>query len=133
MASLSQLRTALASQLAAQLGSSIKVEKVPPDTVTGTTVVIGGMDTPEDAVFEGDRTTTVPVWVVVARKQPDFIEKLDDLCDTGSGGVPAAIYADPTLGGVVDSAAVKSIGDYRDMVIADVSHYAATVMVEVFH
>lgn len=133
MASKSALRAALVSQLAAQLDSSVTVAPVPPETVTGTTVVIGGMDTPEDAVFEGHRTTTVPLWVVVSRKHRSFIEELDRLCDTGDGGVPAAIHADPTLGGVVDSAAVKSTGDYRDMTIADVSHYAATVTVEVFH
>lgn len=29
---------------------------------------------PRDAVFEGDRTTTVPLWVVVSRKHRSFIE-----------------------------------------------------------
>lgn len=132
MATLSVVRYALVSQLIDQLGSGVSVEAVPPETVTGTTVVVGGMNTEVD-VLGGWRKTEVPLWVVVSRKHRSFIEELDRLCDTGTGGVHAALDADPTLGGVVDSSVVTGTGNYRDMMIADVSHYAATVDVEVFH
>lgn len=125
-----QVRTALVDALSDQLGPAVIVHAVPPDTITGTSVVIGGIDW-EDSTFDGGRTVTVPVWVVVSRRNTRFIEELDRLTDYDDG-VPAAIDADPTLGGVVESARVISSGDYRDLVFGDVSHYAATLNVEVY-
>lgn len=129
MASNAQVRDALAGALADFFGSGVVVHQVPPDTITGTSLVIGSIDW-EDSVMGDGRTVNVPVWVVVSRRNTSFIDVLDTMTDPDSG-VAAALYADPTLGGVVDSVRVISAGDYRDLVVADTNHYAATVNLEV--
>lgn len=125
-----EVRTALAGRLEDHFGSGVAVHPVPPDTITGTSLVIGSLDW-EDSTFDDGRTLNVPVWVVVSRRNTAFIEVLDSMTDN-TDGVAAAIDEDPTLGGVVDSVRVISAGDYRDLVVADTNHYAATVNLEVF-
>ena len=133
MASTAAVRSALAVQLAEVLGAGVNVYAVPPDTIHAPAVVIGSIDW-QDATLGGDRTSTVPLWVMVSRRNTQFIGELDALCDPAdTASVPAAINADPTLDGVVDSARVIGGGDYRDLEVGGVDHYAGTLTVEVFH
>lgn len=129
MATNAELRAALAGALEDYFGPSMIVHAVPPDAITGTSLVIGGIDW-EDQTMGGGRLGTVPLWVVVSRRNTRFVEELDRLTDYDEG-VPAALDEDPSLGGVVSSVRVVSAGDYRDLVVGDVSHYAATVNLEV--
>lgn len=129
MATNAELRVALAGALEDYFGPGVIVHAVPPDAITGTSLVIGGIDW-EDQTMGGGRLGTVPLWVVVSRRNTRFVEELDRLTDYDEG-VPAALDEDPSLGGVVSSVRVVSAGDYRDLVVGDVSHYAATVNLEV--
>lgn len=133
MATNRQLREAVADTLASAFGASWNVEDRPPESVTGRTLVVGGIDW-EEVELGGGRTSTVSVYVVVPRKNRAFIDELDEVTDPDeSTSVPAAFNADPTLGSVVDYCVAKSSGDYRDLEIGGQSHYAATVVVEVAH
>lgn len=132
MASNAEIRAALTHTLTAVFDGSWNVESRPPDSVQPSTLVVGSIDW-EDAATDGSRTVTVPVWVVVSRRHPSFIDDLDVVTDPNEAeSVPAAIDADPTLGGVVASARVESAGDYRDLEIAGTDYYGATLNVEVF-
>lgn len=133
MATSRAVRSALVDSLTATMGGSVTVERVPPDTVTGATVIVGSIDW-QAQTLGGGRVSTIPLWVVVTRKHTSFIDELDRLCDPDeSGSVAAAIDSDPTLGAVVDSASIQSAGDYRDLELAGDHHYAATLTLEVFH
>lgn len=133
MATNKQLREAVADTLAEAFGAAWNVEDRPPESVTGRTLVVGGIDW-EETELGGGRTSTVSVYVVVPRKNTAFIDDLDEVTDPDeTTSVPAAINADPTLGDVVDYCVVKSSGDYRDIEIGGQSHYGATVTCEVAH
>lgn len=130
MATNRQVRAALAGTLAG-FGAAWNIEDRPPESVTGRSLVIGGIEW-EEVTLDAERTTTVSVFVVVPRKNRMFINELDEVTDPGEPtSVPALINADPTLGGVVDYCVVRSAGDYRDLEIGGQSHYAATITCEV--
>lgn len=133
MATNKQLREAVADTLASAFGAAWNVEDRPPESVTGRTLVVGGIDW-EETELGGGRTSTVSVYVVVPRKNTAFIDDLDEVTDPDeTTSVPAAINADPTLGNVVEDCVVKSSGDYRDIPIGSESHYGATVTLELLH
>lgn len=133
MATLREVREAIADTLASEFGASASVEDRPPDNITTPAIIVGGIEW-QDQAMGGGRQSQVSVWVVVSRKHSAFIDELDRLCDPDeSTSVPAAINADPTLGDVVDSCRVVRAGDYRDLQIASIDYYAATIELEVFH
>lgn len=60
-------------------------------------------------------------------------DKLDAfIADTGNLSVYAAVDADPTLGGVVDSAAVKEAKDWGVWTFGEISYLGVIFSVEVF-
>jgi hypothetical protein len=125
-----RLRNAIVAGLRAELGSAVHVYRVPPDQINAPAVIIGGLDWSNNVV--DGRAVTVSLYVAVSRRNTDFIDALDDLCDPDDGGVPIAVENDSYWGSVIESARVVSVGNYRDLVIADDNYYAATVTVEVF-
>lgn len=133
MATTREVREAVADALSSEFGSAWNVESRPPDSVSARSLIVGSIDW-QDQTMDGGRVSTIPVWVVVSRKNPAFIDDLDEVCDPGEmTSVSAAIDADPTLGGVVASCRVESAGNYRDLEIAGTDYYGATVVLEVFH
>lgn len=130
MASNRQIRTAVATALHNQLGSGWHVYPTPPDNINAPAVILGGINW-QPHTQGGGRVVTIPAYVAVSRRHTDFLADLDDALDE-DGPILTAFDADPTLDDVVDSAQVTSVGNYRDMAIADTDYYAATVNVEVY-
>lgn len=131
MSTLAEVRDGLAEAIASRV-DGVRVYKAPVDVLDPPAVIIAGL-TLDPTTFAGAGSRVVfEVFVVVSRRHPDQILTLDALVDPEEEwSVSGAIAADPTLEGVVGSAVVQSVGEYRDVVLADTSYYAATLRVEV--
>lgn len=123
-----EMRAAVYEQLLTQVRSDVTVYKTPPDTITAPAIILGGLNYSETSMSAG-RTVTMPLYVAVSRKNTALIEALDELVDPG-GPIFAVFEDEPP--DPLESWVIKSVGDYRDIVIADTNYYAATVNVEVF-
>lgn len=125
-----EVRTAIADTAGKAL-PGVNAYRLPVDNPKPPCVIVAGPTT-DPVTTDETVTETWDVYVAVSRKNVDLIDELDALTDfTGDGSVVVALAADPSLGGVVHSAAVTAVGDYRELVMVDVSYYAATITLEV--
>ena len=129
-ASLADVRTAIATTVGAAL-PGINVYRLPVDNPTAPCVIVAGRST-TPTTLDGIVTDTFDVYVAVSHRNTDIIDDLDALTDAaGTGSAVTALAADHTLGGVVFSSEVTSVGQYRELTMGDVSYYAATITLEV--
>jgi hypothetical protein len=129
---LADIRDGLAEVLSDGL-PSVNVYRLPTDRVEAPAVCVMGfrMDPQTMAAAPLQRVTT-DLLVLVSRRHIDQVDLLDALVDPAlSDSVPAALAADFTLGGRVDSCIVTGVGDYGEVPVGDVGYYAATITVEV--
>ena len=129
MATLSDVRDGLAATI--QDATGVTCHRVPVDDIDPPSFIVAGFQlTP--STLEGGAVVTAEVYAAVARIDYSFIDQLDSMvAPTGDTSAWAAIQADTTLGGLVDSAIPVSVTEYRELVMGDVGYYAATLTVEV--
>lgn len=133
MATLRQVREAIADTLSSEFGASWNVADRPGGQLPSRSLIVAGFES-SDQTFEGSRTTMVDVWVIVSHKDPSFMDHLDEVLDADeTTSIPAAINQDPTLGGVVDSCRVEQIGGYGEREWGGVQYLGANARLEVFH
>jgi len=129
-ASLADTRTALADTIGAAL-TGVNAYRLPIDNPSPPCIIVAGRGT-VPSTLDGMVVDTFDVYAAVSHRNVDFIDDLDELTDvTGDNSAVSAVAADPSLGGVVMSATVTAVGEYRELVMGDVSYYAATITVEV--
>lgn len=130
-ATLFEFREALAGRLEDEL-ADFNVYRLPPETVDAPAAMVGGFQIDTGTFGDGTVRVAADVEVMVSRRHVDQVELLDELLSpTGERSIWRAFNDDPTLGGVVAFCNVQSAGDYREMTIAEVSYYAATVSLTV--
>jgi hypothetical protein len=130
-ATLGELRAALASVLEDAL-PAWNVYRLPPDDVQPPSIVIGGFQI--DTATFGDTSGRVgaDLQLIVSRRHVDQVNALDDLLSpTSDQSLWALFNGDPTLGEKVGYCSVSGAGDYRELVVADVGYYAATITLSV--
>jgi hypothetical protein len=128
MSTNAHLRSELADALRFSLGQGVNVYDSPPDTIAAPAVIIGGIDWQWSTIGDGGRVATVPLFLAVSRRNTSYLADLDALADP-AGPVVSTFDDDPDE---LESWVVTNVGNYRDLTIADVDYYAATVTVEVF-
>ena len=109
MATLAQLRSGLQARLNTISGLRTYAYMAPKPEPPAACVNSG--EHAYDATFEGEWTPQFEVWVFV--HPADLVraqQKLDAyLAPSGATSIPAAIHADPSLGGVADSCRVLRV------------------------
>jgi hypothetical protein len=126
MATLGDLRTALVDTLADQL-SGWNVYRLPPDNITAPAVAVAGF-TVDPGTFDGIAQVAVDLLVMVSHRHVDQLDLLDEvLSPDGTPSLWTVLEQDPTLGDVVGHCVIRGVGDYRELMVADVPYYAATV------
>jgi hypothetical protein len=115
--------------LTESLRGGVNVYEYPPDTIQSPAVIVAGIDWQWD-VMGDTRVVTLPLYLAVSRRNTNYLAELDRMTDP-LGPVVAAFDADPEDADVA-SWNVTSVGQYRDISIADTDYYAATVTLEVF-
>ncbi len=136
MATLTEIRNALAAQIDA-LVPGLRTAATVPGTVNPPVAVI----TPNPAALinylevmgSGLATWTMRVYIIVGTVSDRSAQaKLDGfLSPTGEASIPAAVNADPTLGGVVEYAVCTTAQRYGEIVYAGVSYLGCEILVDV--
>jgi hypothetical protein len=130
MATNAAIRSELVDTLSDIAG--LNVMRYPADNVSSPAAVIAGFSTVQNA-FGGQFDTQVDIYVVVSHRHIDQFEQLDALTDfTGFMSIPQTLN-DRVVDAGDMSFAVVSVGDYREMIIADAQYYGATVTLKVYH
>lgn len=132
MATISQVRDALRVRLATINGlRASSIEQANPSPPAAWPLPRSGA---YNADFEGDTTMQMVVRVVVNMADLSRGQQVLDpyLSPTGTNSIKAAIEADPSLGGVVDSVRVTGWGAYGQYVFGDVTLLGAEINVEIF-
>lgn len=129
MATLSQIRDALAAQLAARIPGLRTSSTWPGQINPPGAVVTRRVTTYGTAMASGADDYLLAVAVYVEQGQQDTLDGY--LAAAGPTSIRAAVDADPTLGGLVDSAAV--VRAERDQLVeyAGVQYLSAELVVEV--
>jgi len=126
---LADVRDGLAGALSAGL-PGVNVYRLPADNVTAPAVVVAGFSVTEIAT--GVFTRSVEIFAAVSHRNVSLMDDLDAIVDPESAvSIVGVLMADPSLGGVVASLRLETIGEYRELEIAGTSYYAATVRFEV--
>jgi len=133
MASIKEMREALARAIADNVSGLQAHAKVPPQFQTPAAFIevdrihyhTSGEVEDAEYVFR----VTLLASTAVAEQAQDQIDVYID--PQGGGSIRAAIEADPTLDGVVDDATVTDTRDVGHLTHKDIEYYAASVMVEV--
>ena len=130
-ATLGELRTALADTLGDGF-PDLTVHAYPVDNIAGTTIMVAGFGIDPGTFSDATARVDAELLIFVSRRHIDQMRTLDELVSpTGERSIWMAIDANPTLNDTVGFAVVQSAGEYRELSIADVSYYAATVRVSV--
>jgi hypothetical protein len=130
-ATLGELRTALTSTLR-DVYTDVTVVGYPVDNIDGTTIMVAGFTVDPGTFNDTTARVEAEVLIFVSHRHIDQMRKLDEIVSpTGDRSIWLALDAEPTLGDVVGFATVQSAGEYRELAIAEVSYYAATVRVSV--
>lgn len=131
MSDLAQIRDGLVEAITSTL-PEVNAYRLPVDNANVPAVIVAGFELQPMTVGNIGHTATVDLFVLVSRRNVDQVDLLDQLVDPNrTDSVLAAIQDDPTLGGRALSAAVQSVGGYREEESAGTGYYAATVSVEV--
>ncbi len=106
----------------------VNIYRFPPEDIAAPAVFVAGF-TIRPLTFDGHRETSVDLTVMVSHRHVDQLTFLDAMLDSeGSSSIVAAIdaAASPDV-----NLRVNTIGNYRELTIADVGYYAADITVEV--
>ena len=130
MASMSQLRTALASSMSSISG--LRTSATIPDNPRPPIAVV----MPDRVLFDlnarrGADTFYFSVMMIVGRADDRAAQNNLDGYIVGAGSLKAAIESDRTLGGVANTCRVTEMGNYSSMSLGDVVYLAAQFTVEV--
>jgi len=130
MASMSQLRTALASSMSSISG--LRTSATIPDNPRPPIAVV----MPDRVLFDlnarrGADTFYFSVMLIVGRADDRAAQNNLDAYIVGTGSIKAAIESDRTLGGVANTCRVTEMGNYSSMSLGDVVYLAAQFTVEV--
>jgi hypothetical protein len=127
MATLGDLRDAIVDTLEATL-PGWNVYRLPPENITAPAVMVMGFDIAPATFAAAQATVTVELLAAVSHRHVDQIDELDELLSpNGKSSLWKFLGDDPTLGGVVGYCVVQAVGEYRQLLIADVGYYGATV------
>jgi hypothetical protein len=132
VATLSQIRTALAAQLGEQIDGLRTYDHMPGQVNPPAAVVRRRSTTYGTSLGGPDFGTddhTLAVTLFVGQEQWEVLDGL--LAPAGSSSVRAAVEADPTLGGVVDGAQVERAEEENLVEYAGAQYLSATVVVGV--
>ena len=132
MATVSQIRTGLATRLDTISGTHCYSYE--PDVSIAPALIVASYSIDYDLVMGAGTTYEFDVLVLLGRQvDRSFQEQIDSyLQPTGATSVKAAVEGDPTLGGVVSYAEVRSVNSsLTSMDFAGVTYAVATVRVEV--
>ena len=106
----------------------VNIYRFPPEDSAAPAAFVAGF-TIRPLSFDGYRETSVDITVMVSHRHVDQLAMLDAMLDSGgSSSIVAAI--DNAASPDVDLR-VNTIGNYRELTIADVAYYAADITVEV--
>jgi len=130
MASMSQLRTALASSMSSITG--LRTSATIPDNPRPPIAVV----MPDRVLFDlnarrGADTFYFSVMMIVGRADDRAAQNNLDGYIVGAGSLKAAIESDRTLGGVANTCRVTEMSNYSSMSLGDVVYLAAQFTVEV--
>lgn len=130
MASMSQLRTALASSMSSISG--LRTSATIPDNPRPPIAVV----MPDRVLFDlnarrGADTFYFSVMLIVGRADDRAAQNNLDAYIVGTGSIKAAIESDRTLGGVANTCRVTEMSNYSSMSLGDVVYLAAQFTVEV--
>jgi hypothetical protein len=106
----------------------VNIYKFPPEDISPPAAFVAGFSI-RPLSFDGYRETSVDITVMVSHRHVDQLALLDAMLDSeGSSSIVAAIdnAASPDV-----NLRVNTIGNYREVIIADVPYYAADITVEV--
>jgi hypothetical protein len=130
MATNKEIRTAIVDTLSDLVG--LNVYGYPVDNVTSPAAVVAGFSTVE-STFGGTYNTQAEIYVLVSHRHVDQFEKLDELTDfIGTLSIPQALNERNVANDEMNFATL-SVGDFRELIVADVQYYAATVTLRVLH
>lgn len=130
-ASLADLRDGLVSTLENRL-PGWNIYRLPPDTVDGPAVAVMGFQMDPGTFGDTAVRVAAELLVIVSHRHRDQLELLDVvLSPSGTDSLWALFDDDPTLGDTVAFCTVTSAGDYRQLMVADIGYYAATVNLSV--
>jgi len=130
---LSDIRTAMGSALSAVPG--LRVREVLPSLLTPPMAVIAPNQIEYDLNAQNGLhryTFTVSVFVVKADDRAAQLKVDPYVAPTGTGSVKAALEADRTLGGVVNTLRVTAVNNYSSTDANDVLYLAVDFEVEVY-
>ena len=132
MATVNEIREALADQIATAI-PSLQVSPRSPGSITVPAAVVRRRTTTYDVTMDGADDTTYGVTVFASFANTDVgTQQLDDyLAPSGAKSVPAAIQADPTLGGVVDYCHVASAEGETVRNYAGIDYLSAELVIEI--
>lgn len=130
MATPAQIRTALAAQLAAQI-PGLRAEAALPGQINVPAATVRRHSTTYGtSLGPGSDDHTFAVTLFLDLGQYDDLDAF--LAPVGALSIRAAVEADPTLGGVVDSAAVVRAQQDQVVEYSAVQYLSAELLVEVF-
>jgi hypothetical protein len=127
MATLSDLRDALVTTLADAL-PTWNLYRLPPESVDAPAVAVAGFQVDPGTFSDTVGQVSVDLIAMVSHRHVDQIDQLDELLSpNGDPSIWRALDDDPSLGDAVGHCVVRAVGDYRELAIADVPYYAATI------
>lgn len=130
-ATLTELRSGIVSTLQDQL-PGWNIYELPPDNVDGPAVAVMGFQMDPGTFGDASVRVSAELLVIVSRRHRDQLELLDAaISPSGETSLWELFDADPTLDGTVAFCSVQSAGDYRELAIAEIGYYCATVSLSV--
>lgn len=137
MASLSDIRAALGTRIAASTGLRVLPEAKDQISPPVAVILPGQPIVSYGDTIDGAFTVNLRVLIAISDAAPD--EKVQRALDAylgigtnaGAGSIAGAIQQDPTLGGVVHYAVALAAGNYGRISYNDVTYFGARVDVRV--
>jgi len=134
MASISELRTGLATNLATISG--LRTAATVPDSINPPIAVVMPASITYDIAFArtGGDEYEFTVMVIVGRVDERTAQnRLDGYCSgSGASSIKTAIESDKTLGGKAFSLRVTNLRNYNQVTVGDVIYLAAEFTVQVY-
>jgi hypothetical protein len=130
-ATLTELRAGIVSVLENEL-AGWNIYHLPPDNVDGPAVAVMGFQMDPGTFGDTAVRVNAELLVIASHRHRDQLEQLDQLLSpSGEGSLWLLFDGNPTLDNNVAFCTVSSAGDYRQLMIADIGYYCATVNLSV--
>jgi hypothetical protein len=134
MASISELRTGLATNLATISG--LRTSATVPDSINPPIAVVMPSSINYDTAFArtgGDEFEFIVLVIVGRVDERSAQNRLDAYCSgTGASSIKTAIERDKTLGGKAFSLRVTSLRNYNQLTVGDITYLSAEFVVQVY-